>query len=211
MRKEIKVKIDKSYEKKVHKILKTYNSILVKCKNIPTLSDKNIIMVENMDSMINAQIETRKPILYFQENESISFVLLDGTETYVYVLKAREEIQSEIEHIISNLEVAKNTFVKEILSKIEKILLNGSIEKENLLTANELKYLESVKEENSQFKNNANINQSQSKIQNQQTEESMPSKDLALVPIKKQRKLKIFNKKIKKEKVAQKQRSRKIG
>lgn len=205
------MKIDKSYEKKVHKILKTYNSILVKCKNIPTLSDKNIIMVENMDSMINAQIETRKPILYFQENESISFVLLDGTETYVYVLKAREEIQSEIEHIISNLEVAKNTFVKEILSKIEKILLNGSIEKENLLTANELKYLESVKEENSQFKNNANINQSQSKIQNQQTEESMPSKDLALVPIKKQRKLKIFNKKIKKEKVAQKQRSRKIG
>ena len=60
------MKTNKGYERKIHKILKTYNSILVKCKNIPILSDKNIVIVEDIGSMVNAQIETIKPILYFQ-------------------------------------------------------------------------------------------------------------------------------------------------
>ena len=139
------MKANKEYEKKIHKILKTYNSILVKCKNIPLLSDKNIVMVENIAGMINAQIETRKPILYFQEGKCISFMLLDGTECYVYVIKASEEIVSEVEHTINNFEYAKNTFVNEILSKIENVLLSENIDKKNTLAASELKYLESIK------------------------------------------------------------------
>ena len=63
------------YEKKVNKILKTYNSIMVKCRNIPILPDKNIIIVDDINSMINTQIETRKPILYYQEDNSISFMI----------------------------------------------------------------------------------------------------------------------------------------
>ena len=61
------------YEKKVNKILKTYNSIMVKCRNIPILPDKNIIIVDDINSMINTQIETRKPILYYQEENFLIY------------------------------------------------------------------------------------------------------------------------------------------
>lgn len=150
------MRANKDYEKKAHKILKTYNSILVKCKNIPLLSDKNIVMVENIGSMVNAQIETRKPILYFQEEMCISFMLLDGKESYIYVLKANDGTVSKVEQAINNFEYARNTFVKEILSKIETVLLSGNIEKEKVLTSNEIKYLESIKE-NSNVENGSNI------------------------------------------------------
>lgn len=198
------MKANKDYEKKLHKILKTYNSILVKCKNIPILSDKNIVMVENIASIINAQMETRKPIIYFQEIQSISFILLDGTEAYIYILKANETITTELERTINNFDIERNTFVKEILSKIERILLNGNIGKENILTAKELKYLESIKEEglveknlNKEKVNNNNEynikddnvldNQKQNDITDTKElrgEENDSSKNLYLVPVK---------------------------
>ena len=56
-----------NYDKKVNKILKTYNSILAKSRNIPISPDKNIIVVDDINSMVNTQIETRKPIIYYQE------------------------------------------------------------------------------------------------------------------------------------------------
>ena len=142
------MRANKDYEKKAHKILKTYNSILVKCKNIPLLSDKNIVMVEDINSMVNAQIETKKPILYFQEENCISFILLDGKESYIYVLKVNDGIISKVEHDINNFEYARNTFVKDILSKIETVLLSGNIEKEKekVIESNEVKYLESITE-----------------------------------------------------------------
>lgn len=168
------MKIDKNYEKKVNKILKTYNSVLVKCKNIPTLSDKNIIMVDSIGGMVNAQIETRKPILYFQENICTSFMLLDEQEAYIYIVKANANIQSEVEHEISNFDVAKNAFIKEILSKVEKILLNVNLEKQNLLNDDDLKYLDSLKEFQSNqsgvsfnnFQNNTNANLNDNKENN---------------------------------------------
>lgn len=141
MKKEKITKEEKSYGKRVHKILKTYNTILVKCKNIPMLYEKNIIKVEDMNSMINAQIETKKPIIYFQEEKSTSFMLLDGNEIYVYIVKENEEIQSEVEDIINNYEIVKSTFMKEFLTK------------GNMLAGSALKYLEGGKEENSKEKN----------------------------------------------------------
>ena len=122
--------INKSYEKQLHKILKTYNSILVKSKNIPTLADKNIIIVENMDGMINAQIETKKPIIYFEETKSASFILIDGTESYIYILKENINTDAQIESMINKIETTRSAFLKEILSKIERILLNGNTEDE---------------------------------------------------------------------------------
>ena len=183
------MKSNKNYEKRARKILRTYNSILVKCQNIPMLSDKNIILVENIEGMINAQIETRKPILYFQEEKCISFMILDGAESYIYILKANNGVVSKVEHIISNFEYARNTFVKDILSKIETVLLNGSVEGE--LTSNDIKYLESMK--------GNNLNDKIRKIQkkeNRDTEindnfsekrQESNSDDLYLVPVKKRR------------------------
>lgn len=174
--------VDKKYYRKIRKILKTYNSILVKCKTIPKISDKNIIFVENMDGMINTQIETRKPILYFQEDECVSFMLLDGAEIYIHIIKMREDVESAIEHIINNMENAKNTFVKEILSNLEKVLLTGNIDKGNILLANELKYLGSVKEENKLQDETIKSKRKTKK------EEVSPTEELHLVPVKKPRK-----------------------
>ncbi len=187
----------KSYDKKIHKILKTYDSILVKCKNIPILSDKNIIMVDSIEGLVNAQIETRKPILYFMEDDSVSFMLLDGNETYVYIVKANEAKENEVEKIINNLEIAKNTFVKDILAKIEKMLLNNNIKNENILTESELKYIENVSEEQKK----------------EQSKEQNPVKNIYLVPVKKQKKWWIFSKpkKAKRAKESKHERRRKIG
>lgn len=189
--------VDKKYYRKIRKIIKTYNSILVKCKAIPMLNDKNIIMVDSMDGMVNAEIETRKPILYFMENESVSFMLLDGTEAYIHIIKLHEGVECAVENIIKNMENAKNTFVKEILSNIEKILLNGKVEKGDLLLVNELKYLGSVKEENLQIE----PPKKRGRTKKEEKEEVKPTEELHLVPVKKPRKTKASQKN-KKEKIA---------
>ena len=95
------------YEKKVNKILKTYNSIMVKCRNIPISPDKNIIIVDDINSMINTQIETRKPILYYQEENSTSFMILDQEEVYIYLLKKNYDIEGKVETIIKTVENTK--------------------------------------------------------------------------------------------------------
>ena len=199
----------KNYDKKIHKILKTYDSILVKCKNIPILSDKNIIMVDSIDGMINAQIETKKPVLYFQEEDSVSFMLLDGNETYVYIVKANEAKVNTVEKVINDIEFSRNTFVKGILSKIEKMLLNSNIKNENILTENELKYIENVKEEKFQvYKNPSKENAGELK----KKEEANSSKNIYLVPVKKQKKWKFFSKnKAKRAKSSKHERRKKIG
>ena len=112
------------YEKKVHKILKTYNSILVKCRNIPISPDKNIILVDDMNSMINTQIETRKPILYFVEPNSTSFMILDQEEVYVYIVKQYGTVESKVECIINTIESSKNSFFGDVFDSSEQMLLN---------------------------------------------------------------------------------------
>ena len=124
------------YEKKVHKILKTYNSILVKCRNIPISPDKNIILVDDMDSMINTQIETRKPILYFAEEHTTSFMILDHEEVYVYIIKKYDDIESKVESIIKTIESSKNSFFGDIFNFNDQLLLNNGLDNGNEVQEN---------------------------------------------------------------------------
>ena len=114
------------YNRKVKKILKTYNSILVKCRNIPISPDKNIILVDDMDSMINTQIETRKPILYIKELYSTSFMILDQEEVYVYIIKRYDDVECIVENIIKTIESSKNSFFGDILGD-RQLLLDSDI------------------------------------------------------------------------------------
>ena len=114
------------YDRKVKKILKTYNSILVKCRNIPISPDKNIILVDDMDSMINTQIETRKPILYIKELYSTSFMILDQEEVYVYIIKRYDDVECIVENIIKTIESSKNSFFGDILGD-RQLLLDSDI------------------------------------------------------------------------------------
>ena len=97
------------YKSKLKKALKNYDAILVESQKFPELKGKNIIKVTNLDDLIDAQIEIRKPIYYMIENEtSCSFVLLDTNEACVYILKQNEEIVSPLEQIIEEYEKKKN-------------------------------------------------------------------------------------------------------
>ena len=111
-------KLLKDYNKKTKKILKKYDAVLVKTKNIPRLYDKNIMLVSNIEDMINAQMEIRKPVYYFVNENSHSFFLLDGEEALVYIVKNDPTIMCVVEKIILNIDKMRNTMVKETLKKI---------------------------------------------------------------------------------------------
>ena len=116
-------KLLKDYNKKIKKILKKYDSVLVKTKNIPRLYDKYIMVVSTIEDMINAQMEIRKPVYYFVNENSYSFFLLDGEEALVYIVKSDPTVMCVVEKLILNVEKMRNTMVKETLKKIENVML----------------------------------------------------------------------------------------
>ena len=87
----------KVYESTVRDILNTFDSILVKSNNVPKLENRNVIMVESMDDLVDAQLELRKPICYLKQTESCSFVLLDDKEAYIYIEKLNDDVISPVE------------------------------------------------------------------------------------------------------------------
>ena len=116
-------KLLKDYNKKTKKILKKYDAVLVKTKNIPRLYDKNIMLVSTIEDMINAQMEIRQPVYYFVNENSYSFFLLDGEEALVYIVKSDPTVMCVVEKLILNVEKMRNTMVKETLKKIENVML----------------------------------------------------------------------------------------
>lgn len=118
------MKIEKKFKKQVKKIIKTYYAILVKINEIPDLAEKNVISVYDIDSLVNAQMETRKPILYFEEEKSVSFILVDGTETLFYILKQEDCMENSLEKSIKSSKENKNSFIMDFLKKIENLIAN---------------------------------------------------------------------------------------
>lgn len=113
----------KVYESNIKNILNTFDSILVKSNSVPKLIGRNIILVEEMDDMIDAQLEIRKPICYYKQTESCSFVLLDDKEAYVYVEKLSPDVVSPVEIEINDIKLKqKNSedLDSEMLKDIEK-------------------------------------------------------------------------------------------
>lgn len=96
-----------AYENEIKSTLNTYDSILLKCNTIPNLDNRNIIRVESMDDLVDAQFEIRKPICYIKQTESCSFMLLDEKEVYVYIAKLKEDELSPVEIEINNMKYRK--------------------------------------------------------------------------------------------------------
>lgn len=113
----------KKYESNIKNIINTFDSILVKSNTVPKLIGRNIIVVEEIDDMVDAQLEIRKPICYYKQTESCSFVLLDDKEAYVYVEKLNPDVVSPIEIEINDIKLKqKNSedLDSEMLRDIEK-------------------------------------------------------------------------------------------
>ena len=108
------------YKSTLKKTLNNYDAILVQSYNFPDLKGKNIIKVANMDDLVDAQLEIRKPIYYMIEGEdSCSFVLLDNGEACIYVMKQNEEVESPLELIIAEYE-KNNDIDASLLEDIER-------------------------------------------------------------------------------------------
>lgn len=145
----------KVYESNVRNILNTFDSILVKSNTVPKLIGRNIIIVEEMDDMVDAQLEIRKPICYYKQTESCSFVLLDDKEAYVYVEKLNPDVVSPVEIEIDEIRLKqKNSedLDSEMLKDIEKTTIVKLANKKSYKVSpikkeNKFKLEEDVKEE----------------------------------------------------------------
>ncbi|MBR3210557.1 MAG: hypothetical protein IKF71_01310 [Bacilli bacterium] len=112
-----------AYENEIKDILNTYDSILLKCNSVPNFDDRNIIIVESMDDLVDAQFEIRKPICFLKQTDNCSFMLLDEKEVYVYISKLNEEEPTPVEIEIQNMKYrqkANTDMDSEMLRDIDK-------------------------------------------------------------------------------------------
>lgn len=113
----------KVYESKVRNILNTYDSILVQSNKIPSLEGRNVVNVERMEDLVDAQLELRKPICYLKQTESCSFLLLDEKEAYVYIEKLNDDVISPVEIELKELKIRekdRDDMDSEMLKGIDK-------------------------------------------------------------------------------------------
>lgn len=113
----------KVYESNVRNILNTFDSIMVKSNSVPKLEGRNIIYVDNIDDMVDAQLEIRKPICFYKQTESCSFVLLDDKEAYIYIEKLNPDVIAPIEIEINENKLKNKNAAEmdsEMLRDIEK-------------------------------------------------------------------------------------------
>lgn len=75
------------YYYEVNRILKSYAEILVAVEEIPEHLELKNIKVSNFKDMIDVNEELHLPILYFEENNQISFFIISETHFYVFIIK----------------------------------------------------------------------------------------------------------------------------
>ena len=75
------------YYYEVNRILKSYAEILVAVDEIPEHLELKNIKVSNFKDMIDVNEELHLPILYFEENNQISFFIISETHFYIYFIK----------------------------------------------------------------------------------------------------------------------------
>ena len=91
---------NKVYNSYLKEILKTFDSVLIKVTSIPDLGKRNIINVNSIEDLIDAQVEIRKPIYYYLDINSCTFMLLDDKEICLYVLRRNKYVVAQIDGIL---------------------------------------------------------------------------------------------------------------
>jgi len=80
------------YINKLNKIISANSEVIVKIKNKINLKNSNLIDVETIDALLDAQNELRIPIAYFEtkKNKEGYFVIVNGKQVCRYVLKVED-------------------------------------------------------------------------------------------------------------------------
>ena len=80
------IKKESIYYKKLKKILKVYDGIIVSIKEFPKLDNFSVINVDNFEELIDAHSEVRRPINYIQKSNGATFILITEGIVYKYFL-----------------------------------------------------------------------------------------------------------------------------
>ena len=128
------------YKSKLRQILRTYDSILVKSKNLPKLDNLNIIRVDTIEDLVDAQMEIRKPIYYQEQTESCAFVLLDNMTACFYTLKVNDAVLCPLEITINELDIINKNSQKALEEDIPEDLLS-EIERTTIIRLKKGKYV----------------------------------------------------------------------
>ena len=112
------------YDRKIRKILKTYDSILIYSDYNYEVSKQNIIFLKKFDDLLAAREELETTMIYIEEKESNVFMVKDNNELLVYIFKLNDDVESPFEYklkdSIEKKNEKKNKTKKNILDDLEK-------------------------------------------------------------------------------------------
>lgn len=80
-------KMESEYHKKLRKILKVYDGIIVNVQSKPNIENKNILTVASFEELIDAHGEIRNPINFIKEKDGATFILVADSIIYKYKLE----------------------------------------------------------------------------------------------------------------------------
>lgn len=78
-----------NYKNILNKILKTYDGIIVNSDVMPNLSNLNVIKALSFDELIDAHSELRLPIIYYNDEKTAIFTLINNNIAWQYILEKR--------------------------------------------------------------------------------------------------------------------------
>ncbi|MBO5530693.1 MAG: hypothetical protein J5970_04770 [Bacilli bacterium] len=111
------------YKRKINKILKIYNSSIVKINNDFELTNSNIVKSKNVEDLFELSDELNIPIVFVEEDKASIFILQYGKDILYYILKIDENVDSKFEKEINEFKKKNNdekNKEKELLSNIDK-------------------------------------------------------------------------------------------
>ena len=76
-----------SYNVKLDRILKSYDSIIANVKELPNMSEFKTIEVSTFEELIDVYNEVRMPINYYQEGNDSIFIIINDSIIWIYTLK----------------------------------------------------------------------------------------------------------------------------
>lgn len=84
-----------AYNKKVSKILKNYDDIIVTVKKMPIIKGLISIELSNFNELLDAHQALNKPIIYFKpiHNEYSAFMIVTEKEVYEYILYSYQKVK----------------------------------------------------------------------------------------------------------------------
>lgn len=98
---------EKTYVNKLNRILSTYDSVIVRTNNIPSIDGIDVLEVQTFEELIDAHSEVRQPINFFEDKKHHKsyFILHNGNSmAWKYVLRGKspnkkEEPKEEIKEV----------------------------------------------------------------------------------------------------------------